>query len=191
MPSWAQDPAIGNRMINARAETAAEKPSFRTAMRRRRCLIVADGFYEWQKLGRLRQPMFIHLRSDRPFGIAGLWESWEGADHSSLESCTLLTTAANEVVSPFHDRMPVIIAPEDYGRWLDPGVQTAEPILPLLRSYPEGAMEAYPVRHGGSIARRKMMSGVWKERRAGRNDLRKRDKTCSWKGSSRTPNHGL
>ena len=145
VPSWADDPAIGNRMINARAETAADKPSFRTALRRRRCLIVADGFYEWQKLGKRRQPMFIHLRDDRPLAFAGLWESWEGAGHSALESCTILTTEANDLVRPIHDRMPVIVAPEDYARWLDPAVQKPEPVLPLLRPYPSEPMEAYPV----------------------------------------------
>jgi putative SOS response-associated peptidase YedK len=145
VPSWAQDPAIGNRMINARAETAAEKPSFRAAFRRRRCLIVADGFYEWQKSGKFRQPMFIHMRDDRPFALAGLWESWEGADHSSLESCTILTTEANDLVRPIHDRMPVIVAMENYGLWLDPAVQKPEPILPLLRPYPSEPMETYPV----------------------------------------------
>jgi len=145
VPSWADDPAIGNRMINARAETAADKPSFRTALRRRRCLVAADGFYEWQKLGKRRQPMFIHMRDDRPFALAGLWESWEGADHSALDSCTILTTEANDIVRPIHDRMPVIVAPEDYGRWLDPAVQQPGPILPLLRPYPSAPMEAYPV----------------------------------------------
>ena len=139
VPSWAKDPAIGNRMINARAETVADKPSFRRALRRRRCLIVADGFYEWQKVGKRRQPMFIHMRDDRPLAFAGLWEAWEGADHSALESCTILTTAANDLVRPIHDRMPVIVAPEDYGRWLDPAVQKPEPILPLLRPLPERA----------------------------------------------------
>ena len=153
VPSWATDPAIGNRMINARAETAADKPSFRTALRRRRCLIVADGFYEWQTVGKRRQPMFIHRRDDRPLAFAGLWESWEGADHSALESCTILTTAANDLVRPIHDRMPVIVDPEDYGRWLDPAVQQPEPILPLLRPYPSEPMEAYAVSHAGSTAR--------------------------------------
>ncbi|MGO9115947.1 MAG: SOS response-associated peptidase [Thermoguttaceae bacterium] len=148
VPSWADDPAIGNRMINARAETAAEKPSFRTALRRRRCLIVADGFYEWQTVGKRRQPMFIHMRDDQPLAFAGLWESWEGANHSALESCTILTTAANDVVRPIHDRMPAILAPEDYGPWLDPAVQKPEPILPLLRPYPSASMEAYPVSAG-------------------------------------------
>jgi putative SOS response-associated peptidase YedK len=145
VPSWADDPAIGNRMINARAETAADKPAFRTALRKRRCLIVADGFYEWQTVGKRRQPMFIHLRDDRPMAFAGLWEAWEGAGHSALESCTILTTAANDLVRPIHDRMPVIVVPEDYGRWLDPAVQKPEPILPLLRPYASELMEAYAV----------------------------------------------
>jgi putative SOS response-associated peptidase YedK len=145
VPSWADDPTIGNRMINARAETAADKPSFRAALRRRRCLILADGFYEWRKMGKQRQPTFIHLRDDRPLAFAGLWEAWEGADHSALESCTILTTEANELVRPIHDRMPVIIAQADYGRWLDSAVQDPGPILPLLRPYPSELMEAYAV----------------------------------------------
>ena len=145
VPAWAKDPAVGNRMINARAETAADKPAFRTALRRRRCLVAADGFYEWQTLGNRRQPMFIHLRDDRPLAFAGLWESWEGAGHSALESFTILTTAANDLVRPIHDRMPVIVAPEDYARWLDPAVQTPEPILPLLRPYSSELLEAYAV----------------------------------------------
>ena len=145
VPSWADDPKIGNRMINARAETAADKPSFRTAMRRRRCLIVADGFYEWETVAKRRQPMFIHMRDGRPFAFAGLWESWEGADHSALESCTILTTSANELVRPIHDRMPAIIAPADYAQWLDPAVQQADAVLPLLHPFPAEEMEAYPV----------------------------------------------
>ena len=107
--------------------------------------MVADGFYEWQRAGKRRQPMFIHMRDDRPMAFAGLWESWEGPGHSALESCTILTTAANDLVRPIHDRMPVIVAPQDYAQWLDPAVQTPEPILPLLRPYPSGPMEAYAV----------------------------------------------
>ena len=145
VPSWAEGPAVGNRMINARAETVADKPAFRAALRRRRCLVVADGFYEWRTVGKRRQPMFIHMRDDRPLAFAGLWESWEGADHSSLESCTILTTEANDLVRPIHDRMPVIVAPENYGQWLDPAVQKPDPILPLLRPYPNAPMEAYAV----------------------------------------------
>ncbi len=142
IPSWAKDPAIGNRMINARAETAAEKPAFRAAFRRRRCLVAADGFYEWQRTGGKKQPYFIHLHDDRPFGFAGLWESWEGPDHSHIESCTLLTTGPNELLRPIHDRMPVILGPESYAPWLDPAVQQPEQLLPLLQPYPSEAMTA-------------------------------------------------
>jgi putative SOS response-associated peptidase YedK len=145
IPSWAGDPAIGNRLINARAESAADKPAFRSAFRRRRCLVVADGFYEWQRAGKRRQPYFIRLADDRPFGIAGLWESWEGTGHAAIASCTLLTTEANDVVRPIHDRMPVILAPAAYGRWLDPAVAQPDRLTPLLTPYPGGEMTAYPV----------------------------------------------
>jgi putative SOS response-associated peptidase YedK len=145
VPSWADDPKIGNRMINARAETAADKPSFRAAMRRRRCLIVADGFYEWKTVAKRRQPMHIRMRDGSALAFAGLWESWEGAGHAVLESCTILTTSANELIQSIHDRMPVIIAPADYAQWLDPAVQQAETVLPLLRPYPADEMEAYAV----------------------------------------------
>jgi putative SOS response-associated peptidase YedK len=145
IPSWADDPAIGNRMINARSETVAEKPAFRAALRKRRCLIVADGFYEWQKSGREKQPYFIRLRSDRPFAFAGLWEFWEGPDNSAWESCTILTTDANDLMRPIHERMPVILAAEDYRRWLDPAVQDSAAVTPLLRPFPSKEMLASPV----------------------------------------------
>ncbi len=145
VPGWAKDPSIGNRLINARAETAAEKPAFRAAFRRRRCLVAADGFYEWQKTGSRRQPYFFHLADDRPFGFAGLWEVWEGPDHSTLESCTILTTDANDVVRPIHDRMPVIVALEDYARWLDPRLERAEEVASVLCPYEGDDLSAYPV----------------------------------------------
>jgi putative SOS response-associated peptidase YedK len=145
IPSWAKDPAIGNRLINARAETAAEKPAFRAALRRRRCLVAADGFYEWQRFGKAKQPYFIHLRGDRPFAFAGLWESWEGPDSSPIESCTLLTTEANELLRPIHNRMPVILPADDYQPWLNPAVERPEQLAPLLRPYPAGEMAADPV----------------------------------------------
>ena len=145
IPSWAKDPAIGNRMINARAETVAEKPAYRAALRRRRCLVAADGFYEWQRTGGRKQPYFIHMRDDRPFAFAGLWEAWEGPDQSAIESCTLLTTEPNELVRPIHNRMPVILAPDDYDRWLDPAVQKPEQLAPLLGPYPSDEMTADPV----------------------------------------------
>jgi putative SOS response-associated peptidase YedK len=145
IPSWAKDPAIGNRMINARAETAADKPAFRAAMRRRRCLIPADGFYEWQHTGSRRQPFFIRLRDDRLFAFAGLWEAWEGPEHSAVESCTILTTAANDLVRPIHDRMPVILEGADYNRWLDPAIDHSETLRPLLGPLRSNALETYPV----------------------------------------------
>jgi putative SOS response-associated peptidase YedK len=149
IPSWADDPAIGNRLINARAETAAEKPAFRAAFRQRRCLLVADGFYEWRQLGHTkgspRQPYFFQMRDGRPLGFAGLWESWEGPDRARIESSTILTTAASELVRPIHDRMPVILAPADYARWLDPAVDRAEPLLGLLRAYAGEALVACAV----------------------------------------------
>lgn len=148
VPSWAKDPAIGVRMINARAETAAEKPSFRAAYKRRRCLVPADGFYEWQKIGSRKQPHYIHLRDGGPFAIAGLWEHWHGADGSELETCTLLTTEPNDLMAPLHNRMPVIIAPEDYAEWLDNSREDRQflSILQhLLRAYPSDQMATYPV----------------------------------------------
>jgi putative SOS response-associated peptidase YedK len=118
IPSWASDASIGNRMINARNETAAEKPAFRAAIRQRRCLIPADGFYEWQKHGRHKQPIFIHRSDDAPFAFAGLWERWTDAQQA-LETFTILTTAANEHLRPLHERMPIILRPEKYAAWLD------------------------------------------------------------------------
>ncbi len=145
IPSWAKDAAIGNRTINARSETAADKPSFRTAVRRRRCLIVADGFYEWRTVGKRKEPTFIHMRDDRPFALAGLWEAWEGPERSAIESCTILTTEPNELLRSVHDRMPVILAAADYARWLDPAQQKPEAVLPLLRPFPSEPMETYAV----------------------------------------------
>ena len=143
IPSWAKDPAIGGRMINARAETVAEKPAYRVAFRRRRCLVPADGFYEWQRIGSKKQPFLIHMRDDGPFAMAGLWESWEGP--SLVESFTVLTTEANDVVRPIHDRMPVILNESDYGIWLDPAVREPGVLTPFLRPYRADSMESYAV----------------------------------------------
>jgi putative SOS response-associated peptidase YedK len=145
VPSWAEDPSIGNRMINARAETAADKPAFRTAMNRRRCLVPADGFYEWQKQegSKRKQPHLIHLKGDRPFAFGGLWESW-ARDGERLETFTILTTSPNELIAPIHDRMPVIVPPEEYDRWLDPASSAAD-VAGLLRAYPAEEMETEPV----------------------------------------------
>lgn len=144
IPSWAKDIKMGSRMINARSETVAEKPAFRAAYKRRRCLIPADGFYEWQKLDGRKQPQFITMNDRKPFAIAGLWEHWESVEGSVIQSCTLLTTTPNAVVEPLHNRMPVILHPEDYNEWLypdtDPGL-----LRHLLRPYPAEKMMAYPV----------------------------------------------
>ena len=144
VPSWAKDLNIGSRMINARSETVAEKPSFRTAFKRRRCLIPADGFYEWQKQGSGKQPMFIRPVAERPFALAGLWEVWRDPDGSVLQTCTILTTTPNELMAPIHNRMPVIVEPEDFDLWLNPE-PNPEQGLHLLRPYPTEKMTAYPV----------------------------------------------
>jgi putative SOS response-associated peptidase YedK len=149
IPSWADDPAIGARMINARAETVAMKPAFRSAFRQRRCLVIADGFYEWRKLPRRKQPHYIRLRDRKPFAFAGLWERWTGSDRvgdaASVLSCTIITTAPNELIAPLHNRMPVILRSKDYGTWLDPDTTQCDVLEPLLCPYPPDEMEAYPV----------------------------------------------
>jgi putative SOS response-associated peptidase YedK len=144
IPSWAKDLTIGSRMIDARAETAAEKPSFRAAFKRRRCLLPASGFYEWQKTGDGKQPIFVRPAGDDLFGLAGLWEIWRDAEGSELQTCTILTTAPNDLMEPIHNRMPAIIEPDDYSMWLDPG-DRPEDGLHLLRPYPPELMAAYAV----------------------------------------------
>lgn len=144
VPSWSKDLAIGAKLINARAETVAEKPSFRAAFKQRRCLILADGFYEWQRLDRkTKQPYYFRLNSERPFAFAGLWERWQG-DDNVVETCTILTTQANELLQPVHDRMPVMLAPEQYDQWLDATTPAAS-LHQLLHPYPASAMQSYPV----------------------------------------------
>ena len=147
IPSWAKDPAIGNRLINARAETLVEKPSFRTAFRRRRCLIPADGFYEWRADAgsKSKTPYYIRLKSQQPFAFAGLWEIWNSPDGSEIRSCTIITTTPNELMQVIHNRMPVILPLDDYAKWLDPGEPRPEMLQNLLRSYPADEMVAYPV----------------------------------------------
>lgn len=132
VPSWAKDPKIGNRMINARSETAAEKPSFRTAFKRRRCLIPADGYYEWVKQGKKKTPMYIRHSEREVFAFAGLWESWKQQDGEWLNTCTILTTEANERIKPIHHRMTVILEPEDYALWLAPRELGPDEWLPLM-----------------------------------------------------------
>ncbi len=145
VPFWSKDPNIGARMINARSETVAHKPAFRAAFRQRRCLVLADGFYEWQRREGGKQPFYIRLRDERPFAFAGLWEHWQGPDETTIDSCTVLTTEPNDVIRPVHNRMPVILAPEDYDLWLDPHIQEPEMLQPLLRPYPFQDMIAYPI----------------------------------------------
>lgn len=145
VPMWAKDPSVGSRMINARAETAAEKPAFRTALRQRRCLIPADGFYEWQAAPGGKQPFYFHMGDGSPFALAGLWERWKSPEGAWLETCTILTTEANDLLRPFHDRMPVIVAPDDYARWLDPALRDADAVRDLLAPFDPAAMAAHPV----------------------------------------------
>ena len=145
IPSWAKDPAIGNKLINARAETVAEKPSFRSAFKRKRCLIVADGFYEWQKAGDgAKQPFYFRMKNSSPFAFAGLWETWDGHGER-IRSCSIITTDANDLMREIHHRMPVILPAENYAAWLDPGFEEKEALLDFLRPYPSEEMEAYPV----------------------------------------------
>lgn len=149
IPSWAKDPSIGARMINARSETAAEKPSFRAAMRRRRCLVPADGFYEWKRVGKGKQPHYITSADGHPFAFAGLWETWAGPDGGELETCTVLTTEPNGLLADIHNRMPVILAPEDYDEWMVGGAELVprevDVLRHLFRAYPAEKMRVYPV----------------------------------------------
>lgn len=147
IPSWAKDPSIGNRMINARAETLAEKPSFRSAFRRRRCLILADGFYEWKSADgrKSKMPMFIHLKENKPFAFAGLWEVWNSPDGSQIYSATIITTQPNSLVESIHNRMPVILPEAAYEHWLFPGETDPRDLAPLLNPFPEESMQAYPI----------------------------------------------
>ena len=141
IPFWAKDPKIGYKLINARADTVATKPAFREAYRRRRCLIAADGFYEWKAQEGGKQPYLIRLKDAEPFAFAGLWEHWEG-DGRVIESCTIITTEANSLVAEVHDRMPVILPRDAYDRWLD---GPPDGLRDLLRPCPAEEMETYPV----------------------------------------------
>jgi len=144
IPSWAKDPAVGNRMINARSETVAEKPAFRSAFQRRRCLILADGYYEWAKVGGQKQPYYIRMRDERPFAFAGLWEHWQGADQSQLpgpvETCTIITTESNDLTADLHHRMPVILPTQFYEAWLESELTDRRELESLFGSYPSDEM---------------------------------------------------
>jgi putative SOS response-associated peptidase YedK len=149
VPRWAKDPSVGARMINARGETLADRPSFQMPYRRHRCLLPADGFYEWQPVARSagaedkrKQPMHIGMADGSLFGLAGLYERWRGEDGTVLDTCAIVTTTANALLAPIHDRMPVIIGPDDYARWLDPA--NAD-VADLIAPYPSSSMACYPV----------------------------------------------
>ena len=145
VPSWAKEDSIGYKMINARAETVAEKPSFRKAFRQQRCMVFADGFYEWKREGKAKQPHYFRFRDQRPFCFAGLWERWEKNPDSPLETCALLTIGPNAVMEPIHHRMPVILQTQDFQTWLDPRIQDPQILSSFLQPYPPEEMEAFPV----------------------------------------------
>lgn len=147
IPSWAKDPKMGNRMINARSETLAQKPSFRAAFRRRRCLIPADGFYEWKREPgeQSKTPIYIKLESGKPFSFAGLWENWQSPDGSLIRSCTIITTQPNDFMNDIHNRMPVILPEETYTLWLDPGEPDLDQLQAVLQPYSGTDLSAYPV----------------------------------------------
>jgi putative SOS response-associated peptidase YedK len=142
IPSWTKDPAIGARLINARAETIADKPVFRNSYRRRHCLVPADSFYEWKTIAKRKQPYCIGMADHTLFGMAGLWEHWMSPAGEAVETCTIITTNANELVGQLHDRMPLIIQPSDYGSWLHASNPKAEA---LLKPFPSDLMRYYPV----------------------------------------------
>ncbi|MDO8541688.1 MAG: SOS response-associated peptidase [Opitutaceae bacterium] len=145
VPSWAKDPAGGARLCNARAEGIAAKPAFRHAFRKKRCLVPASGFYEWQTLGRTKLPWYFSRRDEQPFVFAGLWESWRSPAGTELETCSLITTDANPVVGQIHDRMPVILAGSGVEEWINPEHEEPEKLLPLLRPFPAEEMSGRPV----------------------------------------------
>jgi putative SOS response-associated peptidase YedK len=145
IPHWADKPDANYRLINARAETVAQKPAFRTAFRRRRCLIPADGYYEWKALQGRKQPYYFSMKDGSPFCFAGLWERWQPADGEAVESCAIITTAANALGAQIHQRMPVILSEDLYAHWLDPGETESARLLPLLQPFAPEAMSVYPV----------------------------------------------
>lgn len=145
VPYWSKDPKIGFKMINARSEGIEQKPSFKTPLKRKRCIIMADGFYEWHKLDKkTKTPFYFRLRSGEPFAMAGIWDLWQNGDQI-LRTFTIITTTPNELMEPIHSRMPVILNERDEARWLDPEITNPELVLPLLKPYPSDEMESYKV----------------------------------------------
>jgi putative SOS response-associated peptidase YedK len=144
VPFWAKDPSIGHKMINARAETVPEKPSFKHAFKKRRCIIPADGFYEWKKEGKQKQPKYIKMKNDKPFGFAGLWEKWTDEEGNPVHTCTILTTEPNELMAEIHNRMPVILSKENYANWLDEH-QNPDGLVELMKPFDPSEMTEYNV----------------------------------------------
>jgi len=145
IPSWAQERSIGSKMINARSETVTEKPSFRQAIRYRRCLVLASSFYEWKQEGKAKQPWLIRLKDGSPMVFAGLWETWKSVEGEVVESCTILTTASIRLVAPLHDRMPVVLSVDEYRTWLDRTTTDPTGLKKLFQPYPADLMEMWPV----------------------------------------------
>ncbi len=144
IPHWAKDMKIGYKLLNARAETIIDKPVFRVAFKRRRCLLPATGFYEWKHDGKRKQPYFIKIKDAEPFAFAGIWERWTSPEEEVFESCSIITTESNKIISEIHNRMPVIVDPAKYDLWLNPDTKQ-EHLIPLLKSYPSKKMMTYPV----------------------------------------------
>jgi putative SOS response-associated peptidase YedK len=145
LPSWVKDPKTFTLLINARGESAAEKPAFRAAMKRRRCLIPADGFYEWQAAGERKRPFYVHAKSGAPLAFAGLWETWTGPNGEELETAAIVTTQANRTLKPIHDRMPAIVPPEGFDLWLDGAAVDATTAAALIAPAPDSLLEAYEI----------------------------------------------
>lgn len=145
IPAWAKDSSIGYSMINARAETVSSKPAFRHAFMKQRCLVVADGFYEWRKEGKLKIPVYVRLKTQRPIGFAGLYNTWTSPEGKESCTCTIITTEANELLSSIHDRMPGIIPKEKEELWLNPKIKDTDKLMPLITPYPSEEMECYEV----------------------------------------------
>jgi putative SOS response-associated peptidase YedK len=145
IPNWAKDPSIATGTINAKSETAAEKPAFRDPLKFRRCLIPADGFYEWMKTGAAKQPFCFEVNDGELFAFAGLWDGWKDSSGSWIKTCSILTTTPNTVTATVHDRMPVILRPDDHDLWLDPGTTNVQVVSELLKPYDARLMRSYPV----------------------------------------------
>ncbi len=145
IPSWAKDDSFATKLCNARSETIAEKPSFRSAFRERRCLVIATGYYEWYTEGKMKIPVFFHLKTKEPFGIAGIWETWKSPENETVETCSIITTEANETAKQIHDRMPVIMPYDRIPDWLDPSNRNKDSLLDMLKPYSPEEMGMYRV----------------------------------------------